>query len=256
MRRHLALGLMMGAVVAAAQAAEPLPDRRAVRSGAPVVSTSPRSSPSADVLLDLLSQIEALQNEVRQLRGQLEVQAHEIERMKSRQRDAATDFDRRLQDVERRDGAAAAPPANSPSTIVTPPIGTNGAGVNEQQAYDAAFVLMKQGEYARAAASFRDFLGRHPQSELAGNAAYWIAEASYVMRNFKAARDEFERVLARYPNSAKVPDALLKIGFSHHELGELPKAREALNQVISRFPNTPAAKAAEQRLAKMAKESR
>lgn len=254
MRRHLALGLMIAAV-AAAQAAEPLPDRRAVRSGPPVVSTSPQSLPSSNVLLDLLSQIEALQNEVRQLRGQLEVQAHEIERMKSRQRDASADFDRRLQDVERR-GGTVAPPASSPSTIVTPPIGTNGAGANEQQAYDAAFALMKQGEYARAAASFREFLGRHPQSELAGNAAYWIAEASYVMRNFKAARDEFEQVLARYPNSAKVPDALLKIGFSHHELGELPKAREALNQVISRFPNTTAAKAAEQRLAKISKEGR
>lgn len=253
MRRHLALGLMVAA--AAAQAAEPLPDRRAVRSGPPVVSTSPQSSPSSDVLLDLLSQIEALQNEVRQLRGQLEVQAHEIERMKSRQRDASADFDRRLQDVERR-GSGATPPTNTPSTIVTPPIGTNSAGPNEQQAYDAAFALMKQGEYARAATSFREFLGRHPQSELAGNAAYWIAEASYVMRNFKAAREEFEQVLARYPNSAKVPDALLKIGFSHHELGELPKARETLNQVISRFPNTTAAKAAEQRLAKISKEGR
>ena len=255
MRHRLVLGLVMGAVAAAAQAAEPLPDRRAVRSGPPVVSTSPQSSASSDVLLDLLSQIEALQNEVRQLRGQLEVQAHEIERMKSRQRDASADFDRRLQDVERR-GATAPPSTNSPSTIVTPPVGGSGAGANEQQAYDAAFGLMKQGEYARAAASFREFLSRHPQSELAGNAAYWIAEASYVTRNFKAARDEFEQVLTRYPNSAKVPDALLKIGFSQHELGELAKARETLNQVMSRFPNTTAAKAAEQRLAKISKEGR
>lgn len=243
----------------AAHAAEPLPDRRAVRPQAPV--TSPGTVQSREVLLDIMSQLDALQHEVRQLRGQIEVQAHELELMKQRQRNATTDFDQRLQAVERRTPAAAAPtPSGGPTTIVTPPVSSGDAvappSAGEQQAYDAAFALMKQGRYEQAATSFRQFLARHPTSALAGNAQYWVAEASYVSRNYKAARDEFEKVVGRYPSSPKAPDALLKLGFSHYELGTFDKAREVLNQVVRRYPNTAAAKSAEVRLAKMAKEER
>lgn len=242
----------------AAHAAEPLPDRRTVRPQAGIASPV---APTREALLDVMSQLDALQNEVRQLRGQLEVQGHELERLKSRQRDAISDVDQRLQAIERRAPAAAGTsPSSGPTTIVTPPISSGGVSAppsgSEQQAYEAAFALMKQGQYERAAAGFRDFIARHPKSALADNAQYWIAEAAYVTHNYKVARDEFEKVLSRYPNSPKTPDALLKIGFSHYELGAFDKARETLNQVTSRYPNTPAAKSAEARLAKMAKETR
>jgi len=262
-RRRGAVGslLLYGTmcVALATHAAEPLPDRRAVRPQAPVMSPG-TAAPSREVLLDLMSQLDALQNEVRLLRGQLEVQAHELEQMKQRQRNATGDFDQRLQAVERRAPAAAPPPSGGPTTIVTPPVSSSDAmappSAGEQQAYDAAFALMKQGQYEQAATGFRQFIARHPTSALAGNAQYWVAEAAYVTRNYKAARDEFEKVVSRYPSSPKAPDALLKLGFSHYELGTFDKARESLNQVVSRYPNTPAAKSAEARLAKMAKEAR
>lgn len=251
-----------------AHAAEPLPDRRAVRPGGPPVSGA-APSPTQQTLIDLLTQLEALQTELRQLRGQLEVQNHEMERLKNRQRDATADFDRRLIEIERRgsSGAAAAPPGGS-TTITTPAIGGGAprsaapappAGPltpGEQQAYDAAFALIKQGLYDRAAASFREFITRYPKSRLADGAQYWIGEAAYAQRNYKGAREEFEKVLTEYPNSAKTADAMLKIGYCQYELGAFDKAREVLTQVTTRYPNTSVAKSAEVRLAKMSKEGR
>lgn len=256
-RRFILFGSLCAAL--AAHAAEPLPDRRAVRPQAPL--TSPAAPVPRETLLDIMTQLDALQNEVRQLRGQLEVQTHELERLKNRQRDAISDFDQRLQGIERRTPSAAAPaPGTGPTTVVTPPVSSSEpaptTSSGEQQAYDAAFALMKQGQYERAAAGFRDFVVRHPKSALADNAQYWIGEAAYVTRNYKVARDEFEKVVNRYPNSPKVPDALLKVGFSLYEQGANDKAREVLNQVVSRYPNTPAAKSAEARLAKIGKETR
>lgn len=258
MRAAARLFLFGSACVAfVAHAAEPLPDRRTVRPQAAV--TSPGAPATREALLDIMTQLDALQNEIRQLRGQLEVQGHELERMKTRQREAITDFDKRLQGLERH--AATAPTSGgNPTTIVTPPVSSNDPALppnaTEQQAYEAAFGLMKQGQYGRAATSFREFITRHPKSALADNAQYWIAEAGYVSRNYKVAREEFEKVVVRYPSSPKVPDALLKIGFSYYELGAFDKARDTLKQVVSRHPNTPAAKSAETRLAKMAKEAR
>jgi tol-pal system protein YbgF len=227
-------------------------------------------------LVDLMLQLETLQTELRQLRGTVEVQTHEMERLRRRQKDLLADQDRRLRELERRGGVSssmpsapvvAPPPAAGalPGGIlapVTPPETSvpAAAGVpssaQEQQEYDAAFKLLKQGYYERAAKSFREFIARHPQSSLADNAQYLVSEASYVVRNFRLAMEEYTKVVNDYPVSPKVPEALLKIGYCHYELGDWDRARTTLSQVIARYPNTTVAKSAEIRLAKMKKEGR
>ena len=54
----------------------------------------------SNALLDMLQQIELLQKEISQLRGEIEVNNHVLNQMKKRQRDLYTDIDRRLQAVE------------------------------------------------------------------------------------------------------------------------------------------------------------
>ncbi|OGI49056.1 MAG: tol-pal system protein YbgF [Candidatus Muproteobacteria bacterium RBG_16_65_34] len=209
-------------------------------------------------MVEMMLQLEAMQTEQRRLRGELEVQTHELDKLKTRERELIADIDRRLRELEQRTGAAPAPAASAepaPARAGTPKTAP-AASASEQQQYDAAFNLMKQGLYERSVKAFREFIGARPQSALAGNAQYWIGEAYYVLRDFKQAIEEFTKVLNDYSDSAKVPDALLKIGYTQYELGAHDKAREALNQVIARYPNTTVAKSAEQRLAKMKKEGR
>ncbi|MFV1993773.1 MAG: tol-pal system protein YbgF, partial [Acidiferrobacterales bacterium] len=119
--------------------------------------------------------------------------------------------------------------------------------------YDAAFALLKQGLYEKASKSFRSFVKRNPNHNLAGNAQYWIGEANYVMRNFKVALKEFKKVPANYPKSNKVADAQLKIGYVYFELEDWSKASKTLKNVIKSYPNTRVAKYAENRLAKIKK---
>ena len=58
-------------------------------------------------LLDMLQQIEALQQEVNTLHGDIEFQNHTLEQIKKRQRDLYTDIDQRLQRIERAGAGAA-----------------------------------------------------------------------------------------------------------------------------------------------------
>jgi tol-pal system protein YbgF len=213
----------------------------------PVVDLSnPPSTASAETtalrkaLADMTIDLDQLRNDVRQLRGQIEVQTHEIETLKARTRDSLADTDKRLSEVEKR--------ATVPEKAV-PDVPVVGAG--EQKEYDAAFALMKKGDYARAGKAFRDFIAHHPQSDLAGSAQYWIGESFYVVSSFKQALAEYTKVIDNYPNATKLPDALLKIGYSQQELGAPEKARDALQQVVTRFPNTSPAKLAEARLAEL-----
>lgn len=212
-----------------------------------------RPSPTREALADLLQQLETLQTELRKLRGQVEVQDNEIERLKARQRDLLADMDRRISALEQRNApaASAGPAASAPPAAVPAP-----ASAQEQRDYDAAFDLLKQGYYERAAKGFHSFLSKYPQSALRDNAQYWLGQAYYVVRNFRKALDEFGKLVSDHPDSPKAPDASLKIGYSHYELGEWSKARDSLKQAIARYPGTPAAKSAEQRLAKMKKEGR
>ena len=211
-----------------------------------------RGGRAGRALADLLQQLESLQTELRDLRGKVEVQANEIERLKSRQRELLADIDRRVSELERRGSApatagdaAAAPPAAAPPGTPTAP---------EQQDYAAAFNLLKQGTYDRASKAFKDFIAKYPQSPLRGNAQYWLGQTYYVTRNFRQARDEFNKVVKDNVEADKAADALLKVGYSSYELGDWAKARASLNQVTARYSGTPAAKSAGQRLTKMKKE--
>jgi len=51
-------------------------------------------------LLDMLQQLEKLQLDTNRLRGEIEIQNHTLEKLKSRQRDLYADVDQRLQSVE------------------------------------------------------------------------------------------------------------------------------------------------------------
>lgn len=226
------------------------PDRRAARGSAPVAAGDPALRQS---LVDLMQQLEALQAEVRQLRNTVEVQGHELTQLKNRQRALYDDLDKRLRDSERNAPAAAAgAPAAAPAADAARPRTTT---AQQQQEYDAAFALMKQGLYDKAVKAFREFLKKHPDSGLRDNAQYWVAEGNYVLRNYKLALEEFSRVL-NDPHSSKVPDALLKVGYVHYELGAYDKARKTLTEVQEKYPGTSVARLAAARLEKMKKEGR
>ncbi len=219
-------------------------------------------SAKREALADMLLQLEQLQAELRELRGKVEVQTHEIEALKTRQRDLLADIDRRLSEVERRGAApvaveGAAKSGAAPVADAAPP--TEGTITNlakEQQEYDTVLALLRQGQYDRAGKRFREFIKAHPKSPLAGPAQYWVGESAYVVRNFKQALVEFSKAMQDYPDSPKVSAALLKVGHTYYELADWGKARETLNQVVARYPNTQEARLADQRLAKMKKEGR
>lgn len=229
---------------------------------------------------DLLMKVSQLEQEVRELRGQVEQQQHEIESYKARQRDQYLDLDRRLQALSNGGGE---PPAargdessDSDRSSESPDVsGATGSGAppvrpdaspeqdavesarpvadagERQEAYDRAFAKLRNGEYAAAAEAFRAFLDDFPDGPLADNAQYWLGEAYYVTGNFDIGLNAFQEVLDRFPQSPKAPDALLKLGFCYFELEQWDQARETLEQVRERYPDSSVSRLAQNRLRMM-----
>ena len=127
-------------------------------------------------------------------------------------------------------------------------------GGSDRDNYQAAFELLKEQRYEPAASAFAQFLVTFPDSELADNALYWLAESHYVTQNFEQALSDFGVVINTFPNSRKVPDALLKVGYCNYELQRWDVALAALSRVQAEYPETTAARLAGQRLQRMKEE--
>ncbi len=235
-------------------------------------------------LVELLNRVERLQLEVRDLRGEVELQSHTIRQLKNMQKELYVDIDDRLSRVETRTpGAATAvagPPVSGVAPVAgagqTPPLGGTAPEpaaaappptvepvapvqpeqppvdpVAEQNAYQQAFNLLKQGRYDEATGAFKDFLKTYPGGNYAANAQYWLGETYYVTRRFQPALGEFEKLLGQYPGSRKTTHAMLKIGYIRDELGQTEGARKVLGDLVTQYPNTTAAKLARERLQKL-----
>lgn len=187
-----------------------------------------------DRSIDLARQIDELKQELARMRGQIEVQAHQLETLDRRQKDLYVDLDARLRKLE---ASAQEKQAAAPDPVA------------EGKAYEAALNQFKLGNYQASIAAFQSFLTAFPESQQVSSAQYWIGNAYYALRDYKTAIAAQQKVLASWPDSAKAPDAMLNIASCQAEMGQTRMARETLQALQKKYPGTPAAEQAKQRLA-------
>ena len=205
-------------------------------------------------LLEMAQTFERMQLELRELRGMLEQQGHEMEGIRKRQRELYLDIDRRLNDIQLQGVDSKIAPAETSSVQKQQPVASNAD--QERAEYKAAFETLADGQHKQSINSFIDFLQKYPNSKYADNAQYWLGEANYASKNFDQAIKEFNIVLKQYSNSSKVPDAKLKLGYTYYELKQWEGARTILTDILNTHPSASVAPLAEKRLLRMTKEGR
>ena len=205
----------------------------------------------------LFNQLQQMQQEIAQLRGMLEEQQNEIQRLKQEGLE-------RYQELDRRVGSGMAAGA---ATAQNSSVGGNAAGgapagddgqaqasaepgdpAKEKLFYDAAFDLIKAKDFDKASQAFAAFLRRYPNSQYAGNAQYWLGEVNLAKGDLQGAGQAFAKVSQAYPQHAKVPDSLFKLADVEIRLGNNDKAKGILQQVIAQYPGTSAAQLAQRDL--------
>ncbi|MFX1712613.1 tol-pal system protein YbgF [Stutzerimonas stutzeri] len=204
----------------------------------------------------LFMQLQQMQEEIAQLRGMLEEQQNQIQRLQQEGLERYQDLDRRLSS-----GPAASSNQSAPSRE---PAAAGGAGAStassgqsqsasgdpaqEKLYYDAAFDLIKAKDFDKASQAFAAFLRKYPDSQYAGNAQYWLGEVNLAKGDLQGAGQAFARVSQAYPQHSKVPDSLYKLADVEIRMGNRDKAQGILRQVIAQYPNTSAAQLAQRQL--------
>lgn len=221
----------------------------------------------------LYQQVQQLQQEVRDLRGQLEVQANIIERMKQDARSRYLDLDQRITDLKNRpqpevanttpsttstattttttttvNAATAtnpttAPPTTEATTATTPPV------VNpddDKRAYFAAYQTFKTGGPNKAINPMRNFIKTYPQSTFIPSAYYWLGEFYLAASpaDVNNAKKSFRIVVDNYADAPKAASAMLKLASFADVDGKTQDAVKLMLRIVKEFPKSEEATAA------------
>lgn len=246
--------------------------------GPALAHESPSDTSSGRDSADLINTIQGLRQEIQELRGQLEIQAHDLKALQEQQLSFYNDLDARIsgrpatkygqkqsapldldaspapmQHVDANTNtkdAVAVSGASSPDVAPTVVVAneTNRNPADEQISYLKAYELVKTKQYDDALASMQLFTQKYPKGGYAANAEYWLGELYLVKHNYAEAINHFSKVLQEYPSSSKYSASLLKIGYALADDGRVIEAKARLREVLKKYPDTTTANLARMKL--------
>ncbi len=188
----------------------------------------------SDSVRDVSARLVKLQGDSRQELYSVEQQLLQIQELTGQSQ-------RRLQDlhseIETRNQQimSSQPPAPGDTTAAATP-GAPPPG--PYQLWTLANDQMRQESYATAREAFRQLVAAWPNSELAPEAQYWIAETLNKEGNTAAADSAYREVAQKYPQSPKASTALYKVGKLLEGGGRCAEARAVMDRVAREYPTS------------------
>ncbi len=118
--------------------------------------------------------------------------------------------------------------------------------------YNNALRDYNGGKNDLAVQEFNDYIKFYPNTDLAGNAYFYLAEVQFKAGDYAKAVANYDLVLQNFPSGNKVATAQLKKGYALLELGKEDEGTQELKRVIQRYPRSNEAAQARERLRKVA----
>lgn len=214
-------------------------------------AVSPETAQAATANAELYYQLQTLQQELLDLRGLVEQQAHEIKRLKQQRLDDYVDLDRRISQLSQ--SGAGGTGAQAPVSPTRPTGGDEPAGLevtssaDELASYRAAIdLILKKQDFDGGVTALKKYLNQYPTGSYAANAQYWLGQIYLQKNELEQSKEWFGRMIAAYPQHQKAPEAKFKLAKTHHLLGDKQRARTLLQEVAD--SNSAAADLAKQYL--------
>lgn len=187
---------------------------------------------TSELVVQLINRVGALEEDNRELRGQIDEARHDIKQLTQRFETLNSDLDYRLNSTDKGD----LPPALTTSSLTdtTPESETITSDASSE--YEHARSLLEQGDYAASEAAFSRFLKAHPKDKNAGAAQYWLGVTFFVRGQHEKAAGSFAKGYKSYPKSSKASHSLLKLAKSLGALDRKADACTTLDQLVKEYP--------------------
>jgi tol-pal system protein YbgF len=186
-------------------------------------------------------------SKVDQISGQVQALHDAVDELKAR----LAKVSKQLDDMQTAQQNISAPPAGGQ------PGGNPAAANNAPQAppadqlYNDGLRDYNANKNDLASQEFAQYLQVYGNTDLAGNAQFYLGEIAYRQGNFAGAVQSYNKVLDQYPGGNKTAAAQLKKAYALLELGQRDAGVQELRSLISRYPKSPEALQARDRLTKL-----
>jgi len=117
--------------------------------------------------------------------------------------------------------------------------------------YNNALRDYNGGNNDLATQEFGDYIKFYPNTDLAGNAYFYLGEIAYKAADYQKAVTSYDLVLQNFPSGSKAAAAQLRKGFALIELGKQDEGAQELKHVIQRYPRSNEALQARDKLRKI-----
>ncbi|HEY4294840.1 MAG TPA: tol-pal system protein YbgF, partial [Paraburkholderia sp.] len=121
----------------------------------------------------------------------------------------------------------------------------------ETDSFNAASQQFRSGDFKNAAASFRSFISKYPNSPYQPTAQYWLGNALYALRDYKGSTAIWQGVVKNYPQHPRAPEALLAIANNQLEQGQKAAAKKTLEQIVAQYAGSDVAQSAQSKLSQI-----
>jgi tol-pal system protein YbgF len=185
-----------------------------------------------------------------QLSGQIQALHDSVDELKARMAKVTQQLDT-IQSTQQNitQPPAAMQPGAAPA-VPGPPGAANQAPPADVL-YNNALRDYNSGNFQLASQEFGDYLKYYPNTDLAGNAQFYLGDVAYRQGNFEDAVKSYDTVIERYPDGNKAAAAQLKKGYALLELGQRQAGVRELNALVTRHPRSIEATQAKDRLKKL-----
>ena len=117
-----------------------------------------------------------------------------------------------------------------------------------EYSFKKALSLYNKKDFNTAAAAFRKFLNKYPQSNFTADAMFYKAYANFNLKKYPVSILEFHKFSQIYPKNPNVPMAIYLQGVGFLKVSDPSDASILFRQVISDYPGTKAAGLSKQAL--------
>ncbi|MFL6437156.1 MAG: tetratricopeptide repeat protein [Terriglobales bacterium] len=114
--------------------------------------------------------------------------------------------------------------------------------------YNNALSDYNGAKYNLASQEFSDYIKYYSNTDLAGNAQYYIADIEYRQGNYQQAVQDYDKVLEQFPSGNKASASQLKKAYALLNLNQRDAGVRELRALVARYPRSLEAQQARERL--------
>lgn len=185
--------------------------------------------------MNLPQQITDLQQQLAQMRGQLQEQQRDLQLVNNQLRSFYNDLNQRITQLKNLNSDVLNNNTSLQKTNRDLLSDNGNIQLKDSITYQKALNFLTKKRYDRAEAFFQNYLNDYPNGNYVANAHYWLGEIYLEQKNRKKAVLEFQMIKDEFPNFEKMPNAQLKLAIIHAENGQFIQAKQELVKIEKQY---------------------